>query len=371
MAGIQIEQATDLLVATLGAFKPNQFEIALKSQTAEIVNRWFKADKKVLTGGDSVKFYLQLKRSNNATHTRLYDTDDVNVANTMSEGTVNWTHAKTAWAYDIREIAMNKGNPQRIFSILEAKIKAAHHDLIIELEEAAWRTPTSATDDLAPHGIPGWLVQADADGETGDFTGFVGDYTTSGDTESAYSTVAGLACTSTTNPFWANFTADHNNLLDDSLLKLLSRATLKTKFETPTVAGEALDPKSNFSNFRYYTSSNVILELEELARKSDDRLGYDLGKYAGATIFKGLPFKWVADLDTELTFVRGADPIYGINHNHFYPVVLSDNNFRRTKPKPQGGSHNVLQGFVDLTYAYVCDNRRTGGFLISDWEGSN
>ena len=369
--GIQIEQATDLLVATLEKFTPNKFEIALQSQTAEIVNRWFKTDKKVVSGGDRCSFYIQLKRSNNATHTRLYDTDDVNVANVMTEGKVNWTHARTAWAFDVRELAMNKGNPQRIFSLLEARVKAAMHDFVIELEDAAWRTPSSSSDDLAPFGIPGWLAQADSDNETGGFTGFLPDYTTSGDTESAFTSVAGIACSSTTNPLWANYTADHNNLLDDSLLKLLSRAVLQTHFETPTVAGEALDPKSGFSNFRYYTSTNVILELEELARKSDDRLGFDLGKYAGATIFKGIPFRWIADLDTELTFVRGADPIYGVNHNHFYPVVLSDNNFRRTRPTPKSGSHNVLEGFIDLSYAYVCDNRRTGGFLISDWEGSN
>ena len=56
--GIQIEQAADLLMGTLAKFKPNQFEIALESQTAEIVNRWFKSDKKVITGGDMVKFYI-------------------------------------------------------------------------------------------------------------------------------------------------------------------------------------------------------------------------------------------------------------------------------------------------------------------------
>lgn len=371
MAGIQIEAAADLLLGTLAKFDPNQFEIALEKTTAECVNRWFKKDKKVLDGGKQVDFYIQLKRSNNATHTRLYDTDDVNVVNTMSEGTVKWTHAKTAWAYDIRELAMNKGNPQRIFNILKAKVMAAHHDLVIELEEAAWKTPTSSSDDLAPHGLPGWIVQADADNETGNFTGYLGDYALAADSESAYTAVAGLGCSSTTNPLWANWYADHNNKLDDSLLKLLSGAVLKTKFETPIIAGQTLDPKSNFYNFRYYTSSNVILELEELARKSDDKVGFDLGKYAGMTVFKGIPFRWIEDLDTELTYVRGADPIYGVNHNHFYPVVLSDNNFRKTKPKPKGNSHNVLEGHVDLTYAYVCDNRRTAGFLISDWEGGN
>ena len=369
--GIEIAQATDLLKGTLAKFDKDMVQIALKNQTCEIVNRWFKSDKKVVTGGDSVKFYVQLKRSNNASHTQLYDTDDVNVAQVVSEGSVNWVHAKTAWAFDVRELAMNKGNPQRVFNMLEQRVKAAIHDLIIELEEAAWRTPSSSSDTLAPHGLPGWLVQADSDNETGNFTGYVGDYTTSADGESAYSTVAGLSCTSSVNPYWANWYADHNNNIDDTLLKLLSKAFLETRFETPTIAGEALDPKSNFNNFRMYTSSNVILNLEEIARKSDDKVGFDLGKYAGATIFKGIPFKWINDLDTELTYVRGADPIYGVNHSHFYPIVLADNNFRRTAPAPIKGSHNVLEAFIDLTYAYVCDNRRTAGFLISDWEGGN
>jgi len=167
----------------------------------------------------------------------------------------------------------------------------------------------------------------------------------------------------------------HSLLATQVMSRLNDRFEIKLPlhvfFETPTIAGEALDPKSNFNNFRMYTSSNVILNLEEIARKSDDKVGFDLGKYAGATIFKGIPFKWINDLDTELTYVRGADPIYGVNHSHFYPIVLADNNFRRTAPAPIKGSHNVLEAFIDLTYAYVCDNRRTAGFLISDWEGGN
>jgi len=152
--GIEIAQATDLLKGTLAKFDKDMVQIALKNQTCEIVNRWFKSDKKVVTGGDSVKFYVQLKRSNNASHTQLYDTDDVNVAQVVSEGSVNWVHAKTAWAFDVRELAMNKGNPQRVFNMLEQRVKAAIHDLIIELEEAAWRTPSSSSDTLAPHGLP-------------------------------------------------------------------------------------------------------------------------------------------------------------------------------------------------------------------------
>jgi len=369
--GLQIEQCADLLYATLQKFEKDQFQIALKHQTAEVVNRWFKKDKMVLDGGDQVNFYIQLKNSNNASHTRLYDVDNVNVANVISEGTVKWTHAKTAWAFDIRSIAMNKGNATRVFNLLESRVKAAYHDMVNLLEEAAWRTPSASTDDLNPHGIAAWLVQADTDGETGDFTGYVGDYTTADDSELAYTTVGGIECSATTNPRWANWYADHNNQLDHSLLKLLRRAFRKTKFQTPTLANKALDPESSFYNFRLYTSDAVLGALEELAIMSDDRVGNDLGKYAGGVVFKGIPFIYVDDLDTELTYVRGADPIYGVNHAHFKPIVLRDNNFRISKPKPKSNSHNVLEGFVDLSYAYVCDNRRAAGFLISDWEGQN
>jgi len=371
MAGIQIEQCADLLYSTLQKFEKDQFQIALKHQTSEVCNRWFKKDKMVLDGGDQVNFYIQLKNSNNARHTRLYDVDNVNVAQVISEGTVKWTHAQTAWAFDIRKVAMNKGNGTRVFNYLKSRVMAAHHDFVNLLEEAAWRTPTSSTDDMNPHGVPAWLVQADSDNETGDFTGYVGDYTNSADTEDAYSSVGGISCTSTTNPRWANWYADHNNNLDSSLLKKLRTAFRKTKFQTPTIAGMALDPESSFYDFRLYTSSAVLDALEELAFDHDDRIGADLGKYAGATVFKGIPFVYVDDLDTELTYSRGADPIYGVNHKHFHPIVLSGNNFRKSKPKPKDNSHNVLEGFVDLSYAYVCDNRRAGGFLISDWEGGN
>lgn len=364
--GININQCADLLMATLGNYEKDRFQLTLTHTTAEALNKWFKKDKVVYDGGDRAEFYVQLDDSQNASHTRLYDTDNVNVAQVMRQGTVEWTHAKTSWAFDVREIAMNKGNKTRIWNLLKSRVAAAYKDLADLLEEAAWKTPTSATDDLNPHGIPGWLCQGDSD-STGDFTGYTPNYWT---TSSSTYNAGGLTCSSSTNTRWANFYADHNGNLDDSLLKILRRAFRKTKFATPQIASMALDPESNFSNFRLYTTSAVLDELEEIATKSDDRLGADLGKYAGAVIFKGLPFIYIDMLDTLKTYVYGKNPIFGVNHNHFYPIVLSENNFRITKPTPKADAHNVLQGHVDVTYAYVCDNRRTGGFLISEYQGS-
>lgn len=365
--GININRATDLLMATLGHYEKDRFQLTLDHQTYEVLNQWFKKGKTLYDGGDRAEFYIQLKDSNNASHTRLYDTDNVNVAQVMTQGTQNWTHAKTAWAFDVRELAMNKGNRTRIYNMLRSRVAAAYKDLADLLEESAWKTPTSATDDLNPCGIFGWLTQG-TNAQTGDFDGYNPNYWTTSDSDFY---AGGINCTSSVSTKWANYYADHDDALDHSLLKLMSRAIRKTGFQTPIVAGKALDPESGYSNFRIYTNDEVLSELEDLAIKSDDRVGADLGKYSGAVTYKNIPLRYVDILDTAKTYVYGGNPIVGVNHNHFYPIVLSDNNFRITRPTPRSGSHNVLEGFVDVTYAYVCDNRRAGGWLISDMEDGN
>jgi len=367
MAGIRIELAPDLLYSTLQKFEKDMFAMTLSHTHYEALNQWFKKDKLVVDGGDQVNFYVQLKDSNNASHTSLFDTDNVNVANVMSEGVVKWTHAKTAWAFDVRQLAMNRGNATRVYNLLKSRVMAAYKDLADLLEEAAWKTPTDANDVESPHGVFGWLCQG-SDGDAGAFSGYSPNYWT--DSESTYD-AGGISCSATVNPRHANFYADHDDKLTDDLLKLARRAFRKTYFQSPIVAGQALDPKSGFSNFRIYTNSDVLDVLEETALKSDDRVGADLGKYAGAVLFKNIPIRYVDILDDAKAYVYGGNPIVGVNHNHFHPVVLRDNNFRKTKPTPKSGSHNVLQGFVDLSYAYVCDNRRAGGWLISDFQDGN
>jgi len=369
MAGITIDQAIDLGYATLQAFDKDDLQMTFNHPTYEVINNWMKRAK-IMDGGDVAKSYITLKDTGNAKHVRMYETDTPNVANTDREVSVNWTHGQNSFSYSMKELAINRGNLRRVYDLLSSRRKNCFREFADLLEEAAWRTPSASDDDREPHGIPGWLVQADADSCTGAFEGYVGDYTTSADAQSAYSTVGGLSCTTVVNTRWANWYYDHNGNLDYGLLKKLSEAFRKTKFQAPIIAKQALDPQSDFSNFRFYTSNNVIAELEDLATKADDRLGADLGKYAGALVYKQLPFIYVDDLDTELTYVRGKDPIYGVNHNHFYPIILADRNFVINKPMNKVGQHDVFTVYIDVSYAYMCDNRRHAGFLLSNWEGA-
>jgi len=375
MAGITITQAIDLGQATLQAFEQDKLEMATRHQTYEVINQWFGKDKVQIDGGDRVTRYISLRDTGNAQHVRMYDTDAPNVSNVDEIIKVEWTHAQVSFSYSVKEIAMNMGNRSRIYNLLKQRRTNAYREFADLLEEAAWKTPTSSSDDLNPFGIPGWLTMpetvndADPAEAAGSFEGYVGNYwTTSGNAAGVQFNPGNVTCTSTTNPRWANYYEDHRGKLDSSLLKRLRRSVRKTKFQSPMFAKQTIDPKSNFSNFRLYTTSEVLDELEEIALKSDDRVGADLGKYAGATLFKGIPFKYVDVLDTSKQYVYGDNPIFGVNHNHFYPVVLQNEYFRDNKPMSKVGQHNVLTVYCDLSYAYICDNRRTGGFLISNWQ---
>jgi hypothetical protein len=155
----------------------------------------------------------------------------------------------------------------------------------------------------------------------------------------------------------------------------MSKAMRQTGFQTPAIAGEAVDPKSDYYNFTLYTNGTVIETLEDMAIKADDNVGADLGKYQGAVTYKNLPLRWVEQLDDSadtLKYVCGGNPILGVNHNWFYPIVLSDFNFKWSEPISGGVTQNdVFTVFMTVYFQYVCKNRRQAGFLISDWENSN
>jgi len=359
-AGITIDQAVDLGYATLQSFKQDDFAITLKHPKYEAINHWFRKDKMMLDGGDRVTRYISLGDTGNAQFVRLYQTDQPNVTNTDKEIKVEWTHAITSFTYSRKELAMNLGNKVRVYNYLKSRRMNAFREFADLLEEAAWTTPTSSSDDLNPHGIPAWLSEG-TNGSTGGFTGYSGVYN---DGSGTTYNVGNIASSSTVNSRWASYYGDHDNTLGDNVLTQLSRAFRKCGFQAP-LEPEKVFHNNEFGNFRLYSNDAVIGDMEQTARKSDDALGADLGKYAGRTMYKGIPLVYVDVLDTALTHVRGTNPIYGVNHDVFYPVVLSGEYFRINKPMTKVGQHNVFTVYVDLSYAYICENRQMAGFLLN------
>ncbi|MFA5158164.1 MAG: hypothetical protein WC451_03210 [Patescibacteria group bacterium] len=367
MPEITIDHAIDIGYATLQNYAKDsdRLEMTFKEANYTPVNEWFTKDKMKLDGGDVVKFYITLSDVGNAKHIGLWEEDSDNTVNTDEEGTVKWTHATTNMSYNRVELGMNmgKGNIQ-VYNYLNGKRKNMFREFAEMLQTAAFLTPSSATDKKNPHGLPSWL-SIGTDGSTGAFTGYNGHYNDGSAPGTAYS-VGDIASSASSNARYASYYADHGGALGDNLIALLDRATRKTYFNPPILPNASTGaPVTTWGNFRYYSNDNVIGNMSSYALHADDAVGKDLGKYAGLTIYKGIPFIYVQQLDTANTSTYGTDPIFGVNHDFFYPIVLTSNNFVIGKPVPRDQQHLVLKVHLDLSYAYVCINRQRAGFLIN------
>ena len=359
--------AVDLGYSVLRTYDDVEIQHTFSKNTFEFVNRKLNGAK-VITGSKGFQFDVVLKDVGNGKWILDYEPDDPNVANIVQEGTVNWANYQNSFSYSLLELNENAGK-HKVFDLLSTRRKRTIVESAEDLEHAFWRTPLSSSDKRRPHGIFTWLAQADADTCTGAWEGYVGDYWS--DTETAYSTVGGLSCTSTVNARWANWYYDHNGNYDYSLLKKLSEAMMKTKFQSPRLAGQSVETGSEFNNFQLYTNTNVILALEDLAIKADDNVGPDLGKYSGAVTFKNTPFIYVDDLDTAKQYVYGSNPIIGINWNQINVRVLAGEDFRWGKPMNDVRQPNVWTAYFNITFCIYCPNRRHAGFLFSNWESTS
>jgi hypothetical protein len=200
------------------------------------------------------------------------------------------------------------------------------------------------------------------DNSTGGWTGYTAEY---GD--SAAFNVGGLSCSSTVNPRWASYYADHNGNIDDSLLLLLFKAMQKLNFKGPNVPKVMdLNTPGVDARFDMYTSLNVQAQLAQLYAKSDDQMGFRPQVHYGVPHFMNIPLNYWPILDTADTVRYGTDPIFGVNHQLIYPIVHSDWSWKITPPvnRAAGGQHLVMTVYGDLLYAVHGRNRRHAGFLI-------
>jgi hypothetical protein len=359
---ITIDQAIDVGHATLENYAKDgdRLEMTFKEASYQPVNDLFGKDKVTLQGGDRIEGFITLGDTGNAKHISLWEEDSDNVNNTDKKWSVNWTHASTNMTYNRIELGMNMGDDVQVYNYLNGKRKNMFREFGELLQDAIFQTPTGSEDEKNPHGLVSWLSQG-TDNSEGGFTAYSGRYNDGSGT--AYN-LGGIASSATSNARWGAYYADHNGQLGDNLLTILDEATIRTNFIPPVIVDET-GPKHSFGNYRYFTTVKVIKNLNHLALQSDDKVGPDLGKYHGMTIYKGVPFIYVQKLDTANTSTYGTDPLIAVNMDYVKVFVLESNNFVVGKPIARDNQHNVLKVHVDLSYAICCTNRQRAGFLIN------
>lgn len=353
MAEITLEEAKDLGKITLNSFKRDKFEVIFNHNDYPIVAKLYKGRDIEEQTGKLITRSITLGSTGNADHTGIFQEREQVITNIQEEVQVPFVHAETSLSYAVQEVMANGGS-EGFVKLIKIRRTNMMNEFADELEGRAWKCPDSSSDKLNPCGIPYWIT--DSATTTGGWYGKNPNYNSS-----ATEIAAGAGgIDSDVYADWANWYAGYSQV-DDTLLKKLAQAFRRTKFRSPATVNDIKDS----NNYQLYTNDSVLGELETFALKSDDAVGYDLGKYAGRTAFKRVPFDYHDILDTAGTYTYGTNPIFGINWDYFEVVILKGDRFRMSDPINDRKQHNVLSVFCDLSYNYICTNRKKAGFLLN------
>jgi hypothetical protein len=356
-SGISLNQFLTLLNATRDDFQPDKLAMTLTYPRYEVLNDILRKRKK-MGSGERYTTNIQLDDATNGGAVGMFFVQDVsNIYDTDYKVISEWKHYTNNVSYDLAQIDINKGDKVKEYDYIKSQKMAMYRKTADDIQQQFWSAPASASDVNKIFGPSSWLTIG-TNNSTGGFTGTTGQYLDA----NAFNP-GGIDASA--HPKWASYYADHNGILNETLLDMLGDANRATDFEAPIEPNKVTGVEEGVpKKVVYYTTNNVIKQVEKIARNSDDRIGYDLGKYAGETLYKGIPFKYVQQLDTASTTQWGTDPIFAINFDVFYPVVLNNWYFRTDEGK-NAFAHNVCTEYVDLYWMTHCENRRNMGYLIN------
>jgi len=266
----------------------------------------------------------------------MYERDDVNVQDLLTQMNVPWRHAEAFWVFERREVLMNRGQ-SLVVNIIEPRRVAARLDLVEELEEKAWACP-AATDEISPYGIPYWIVKNAT-------TGFTGG------NPIGHASTGGIDRSSNTN--FRNYSLTYSAVTKADLIKKMRTMHRKVNWRSPV---DLQDYRRNGQGYVVYVNESTMSALEDVGESQNENLGRDIATIDESLTFRRHPIRWVPTLDSDT-----SNPLYFIDHSVFYAIVLKGDYLYEHRPKPAPFSHNAYVVWTDLSYNYVCvDPRRCG-----------
>jgi len=359
---VKNSQLADLLQTTLENLPNQEFEVMWDNPEYEFC-RIYQNERLEIDGGTAISRRVMLNHSGAAKYRRLYDTDEPPVNSVMQTITVPWTQIGTDYSWEKREILRNRNSAVRFIDLMESRRIDGLWSLADLIEERAWKTPTSATDDLYPYGVPYYLNMLDADATTAGFNGQTIRYQ-DGTTGTA---CAGLDAS--TNDKWKNYAAIYSSV-DAAMIDTFRVAFLRTKFKAPLFIKDPADGR--VASKRCYAGYDLISKLMRLADMKDDRhTGKDILSNlrvddGGNAMINRLPVVYVSELDdvTDPVTTDSTDPLYCVDFSKFIPVVHADDWMEESEPFNTKGQHTVFTVFLDGSHNNLCLNRRKAGFVI-------
>ena len=138
------------------------------------------------------------------------------------------------------------------------------------------------------------------------------------------------------------------------------------RFKSPVGTPDYSKTAGDAGRFRLYVKEATLSSFEDIGESQNENLGRDVAPYGGSKdvryvtetlTFRKNPIIWIPQLD-DAAFTAANNPVYMVDHATFYPVCLKGDFLRETGPNPAPNQHNVFRTFVDLSYNFVCVNRR-------------
>jgi len=333
MSGYQIENLADAVATTLNKLDKGKFTDLTSDLQDHVGMREILTGKKIsYQSGLKIQFQAMTDHNNSARAVRLMEEDEVRIATVMTRGYVPWRHVVAGYGYDLREIAMCRGEAE-IVSLLKQRKASMGVAIAEKMEEYVWSCPVAA-DDVTPFGIPSYVVKNATQGFNG---GAPSDWTT----------VAEL--NPTTLARWKNYTDTYADFTDEDLFSKMGRAATFTKFRSPVPMEE-----HSFGRGRgVYTNYDVLGPMEQACRQQNDNLTNELQMYHGKVMFLGSPVTWVPYLEADT-----QNPVYILDYDTIRPVFLSGFFMAEGAPRPTDDAHLVYAAFSDTSFNFVCTNRR-------------
>lgn len=354
MAEIPLESINDLVLGTLKELGRARFQqIAQELQFYEVVSMWFRKDKVQFDEGLGIQRNLMISLSKQAKHTGIMSTDSVDIPTLMAQLSVQWRHAMVGWGFAYQELLVNRGKAL-VFNVIRPRRVDALISMAQVIESAAWSAPVSG-DTLLPWGIPFWVVYSASTAPGG----FNGGYPT------GFTTLAGIDLTAAPN--FKNYCSTYTAVTKADLISTMRQAHRKIMWKAPVnVADYAKGP---YANLRLYTDNTTFTNFESVGEAQNENLGRDIAPFGGPLelkfiegelTFRRHPIRWVPQLDdtTVMTSATATNPVYMVDHSTFYPVCLAGDFLRESPVIRAPAQHNVFRLFIDLSYNYLCTDRR-------------
>jgi hypothetical protein len=344
--GLSIDQCVDLTVATLNKMEKGKWtELATSLQDYELFKMIRERPEPVT--GKGYQFQVRTATAGTARNVGLYQQNAPNVADGLHIGRVTLCHTEASWSYDILEDMVNSG-PEEFVNLIQTRRTGAWIDIAARMNADALGIPSSTSDATTPWGLRYWLgYNATAGFNGGDIGSFTGSSARAGLSSSTYSA-------------WKNYTFNYSANTKPDLVTKMRKAYRMCDFQPPVSIPEI----AGKSNWAIYSAYDTEAAVEALVEDQNENLGNDLASKDGQTLFRGVPWKSLRQLDSYTT----SYPVIGMNWGSWKIITLSGNTFREDKPSQSPTQHNVVNAWVNTSWNLACVNLRLN-FLgaKADW----